>query len=166
MFRPKKFGIVGLLVLVLGLGSCLFVSADTVQTSPPSAKVREGSEPTMYEIGVRLSTLEAKIDGLNDKVDGIDKSLTGKIEDLDKSINKRVDDLQYSMWAGFGLIVVVMGVMLSQNASLSRKMGEINQASTMKSKESIEHANLLAAIRDLARTDPKVREALEKRHLL
>jgi hypothetical protein len=120
----------------------------------------------MYEIGVRLSTLEAKIDGLNDKVDGIDKSLTGKIEDLDKSINKRVDDLQYSMWAGFGLIVVVMGVMLSQNASLSRKMGEINQASTMKSKESIEHANLLAAIRDLARTDPKVREALEQRHLL
>lgn len=147
MFRPKKFGIVGLLVLVLGLGSGLFVCADTVQTNPASAKVREGSEPTMYEIGVRLSTLETKVDA------------------LDKSINTRIDDVQSAMWAVFSILGALVVSQMGLFVVLNRRDKNEGSAS-LSSKESIDLANLLAVVRDLARSDPKVREALEQRHLL
>ena len=56
------------------------------------------SEKRMKEyIDLKIETVNARIDALDQKVDDLDKSLNGKVDDLGKSLNGKVDDLGKSL---------------------------------------------------------------------
>ncbi|MBF0629052.1 MAG: hypothetical protein HQL91_12615 [Magnetococcales bacterium] len=108
---------------------------------------------------------------LNKRIDDLGQSLGKRIEDLSQSLGKRIDDLSHSMLTLFGsllgIITAFIGFILWDRRTMMKPFEEKLKANHIQLQEkSTLLDQLLAALRELAREDPKLSAVLRNFSLL
>ncbi|MBF0126744.1 MAG: hypothetical protein HQM02_05980 [Magnetococcales bacterium] len=141
------------------------------------------------DINKRFEDVNKRIDDLNKRIDDLSLSLNNKIEAYNQSLNKRIDDLNQSLNARIddlhkliltlfssllGIMVAFIGFILWDRHTMTRPLDDriTQNAEEIKNNQEFlqERSNLLnqllLALRELAKDDPKLSTVLRNFSLL
>ena len=171
------------LCLTLILTFSLFLSTALAYTTAPRISDRE--------IIQSLTELKAGQKALNQRINDLDKKLDQRINDLDKKLSQRIDDLNQRIddliWFGgvmgggiFMLITALFGYIVWDRRTMMKPMQEklenleheklrhleqvVDQHIGLQQNKGLLH-NIHAALKDIAKHDPAVAEALKAHSL-
>ena len=182
------------LCLTLILTFSLFLSTARAYTTAPRISDREIIQ-SLTELKAGQKALNQRINDLDKKLDqrinDLDKKLDQRINDLDKKLSQRIDDLNQRIddliWFGgvmgggiFMLITALFGYIVWDRRTMMKPMQEklenleheklrhleqvVDQHIGLQQNKGLLH-NIHAALKDIAKHDPAVAEALKAHSL-
>ena len=73
-------------------------------------EIAASEKRTREHIDLKIETVNARIDGLDQKIDDVEKNLNDKIGALDNSLNDRIDDVRIVMIALITLVAAAIAI--------------------------------------------------------